>query len=169
MPSTYEPIATQTLSSTTGVVTFSSIPSTYTDLIAVVNPVTDTNGYGLKMRLNADSNNYYSMTYLTGNGSSAISARDSNVTSISIGYYSGVPLTLGTSTSIVHVMNYSNNTTYKSVLIRQSKADAEADVEAALYRVTNAITSVSFAAGGAFPSVNFLAGSTFTLYGIKAA
>lgn len=166
---TYVALATTTLTSTTGVVTLSSIPQGYTDLVIVTSPVTDTNGYGLKMRFNGDSNNYYSTTYLAANGSSAISARDSNSTAISVGYYSGVPLTLGTAVSTIHIQNYSNTSTYKTALIRHGRADSETDVQAALYRVTSAITSVSFAVGGGFPSANFLAGSTFTVYGIANA
>jgi len=57
MPSTYTPIATNTLASVSTGVTFSSIPSTYTDLVLVINYRLDGTGTGAAgaLRFNSDS------------------------------------------------------------------------------------------------------------------
>jgi len=54
MPKTYEPIATTTLGSNQTTITFSSIPSTYTDLVIVSNMGTTTASYPF-IRFNGDT------------------------------------------------------------------------------------------------------------------
>jgi hypothetical protein len=68
-------------------------------------------------------------------------------------------------TTIWQIFNYSNTTTNKSVLGRASNPSANTTACVGLWRNTAAITSVSVYGVGA----NFTVGSTFTLYGIKAA
>jgi hypothetical protein len=67
---------------------------------------------------------------------------------------------------IIHFMNYSNTTTYKSLLARGNNAASGTDAIASLWRSTAAITSITFnlQTGGTFDI-----GSTITLYGITAA
>ena len=164
MASTYTPIATNTLGSAAASVTFSSIPATYTDLVLVAvqgnNQNTD---YDVYIRFNSDSGSNYSRTNLSGNGTSAASARTSNNTEIRIG-----PSLNNTVTSMVtlNVMNYSNTTTNKTSLLRSGHASGYTIAEVALWRNTAAITSIEFTLQGGF---SFVAGSTFTLYGVKSA
>jgi hypothetical protein len=70
----------------------------------------------------------------------------------------------GGSVSILNFQNYSNSTTYKSVLTRVNNSGfTMAWVN--LWRSTAAITSITI-----YPySGTFSSGSTFTLYGISAA
>jgi len=162
--STYTPIATQTLGSATASVTFSSIPSTYTDLVLVANHAGVSSANALYVTLNSDTASNYSYTLLTGNGSSATSARGS----ITAAYFGNSTLTIGGTNSVVHLMNYSNTTTYKTLIGRNNAADgAQPNATAAvnLWRNTAAITSVLVS----YYNVNFATGSTFSLYGIKAA
>jgi hypothetical protein len=70
------------------------------------------------------------------------------------------------STNIIQVMNYSNTTTNKTVLARAGIAGDRTRAIVNLWRSTSAITSILIINNG---SVNFVAGSTFTLYGIKVA
>jgi hypothetical protein len=163
--STYTPIATTTLGSNTQYVTFSSISGSYTDLILVVSAagVSAQDMYG---RVNGDSGTNYSRTNVYGNGSAAGSVRVSNETSMMLDYYGNPNTTLGNSVQIINFMNYSNTTTYKTVLIRSSSTSGT-DAIINLWRSTAAITSIQLnVANGA---VNFATGSTFTLYGITAA
>ena len=160
--STYNFIASQTLGSSASSVTFNSIPQTYTDLVIVLSVGNTDKSIG--MRFNSDSGTNYSRTFMYGNGTSAVSARTSNDTGIfpPVGQSStnfGSP--------IIHINNYSNSTTYKTVLIRGNDgADATWDI-VSLWRATPApITSINFYLVG---SAQMLAGSTFTLYGIQAA
>jgi len=154
MPSTYESIATQTLGSSAASVTFTSIPSTYTDLIMVFNGVADNN---VSLRFNSDTGTNYSSTRIQGNGSAASSARFTNQTSM-LGSYDS-----GRSTSIWQIMNYSNSTTNKTALNRGGGTINNVEAYVGLWRNTAAITSVTIIVSG-----NFSSGSTFSLYGIKA-
>jgi hypothetical protein len=69
-------------------------------------------------------------------------------------------------TVIAHFMNYSNTTTFKTVLSRGNVAEAEVDAYVSLIRGTSAISTITVGEGG---GNNFVAGSTFSLYGIAAA
>jgi hypothetical protein len=164
MPSTYEPIETTTVGTATNTVTFSSIGGSYTDLIIVTN-VKSTSTENMSMRFNSDTGSNYSRTVLTGNGSSASSDRQTSVTSIGTdynGYFDGSDFNQA---KIIQIMNYSNSTTYKTCLIRSNRAQSGTDAIVGLWRSTSAITSITLGAN----SLNFATGSTFTLYGIKAA
>jgi hypothetical protein len=70
------------------------------------------------------------------------------------------------SNSIIDIMNYSNTTTYKTALHRFNDANAIVFAIVGLWRNTAAINQVRVFSTNA---VNFAVGSTFTLYGIKAA
>ena len=163
MPATYEPIATNTLGSDTATITFSSIPSTYTDLILVITgTATTTNNHTLQ--INGDTGANYSNTFIYGDGSGAASASNTSVNQMRFGGFESS----GQGSNILQIMNYSNTTTYKTVLIRGNSTGANtlvrADVE--LWRSTSAITSVVY---GIFSSGSLKTGTTATLYGIKAA
>lgn len=168
MPITYTPIATTTLGSATGTVTFSSISGTYTDLVLVASITTANDGTALQFRFNSDSGSNYSNTFLEGSGSSATSSRQSNQTDIQISFNVGNNST-NPSASIVSFMNYSNSTTNKTLLARWDSATGGTYPGTAaavgLWRNTAAITSIEVFLG----SGNINSGSTFTLYGIKAA
>ena len=89
MPTTYEPIATQTLGSAAATITFSSIPATYTDLRLVL-VGTSTISANPKINFNSDTATNYSQTILSGNGSVANSARQTNGTTIFVSYYNNI-------------------------------------------------------------------------------
>ena len=167
MPVTYTPITSQTLSSATNSVTFSSISGTYTDLVVVCNSTISNNGGGAYMAFNGDtSGTNYSQTFLYGTGSAAGSTRTTNSVGTAnwVGGQIGGMSNTTPSTYVINVINYSNTTTYKTILSRSSDLYTEASVN--LWRNTAAITSIIIGAQGAY---TFSAGSTFTLYGIKAA
>ena len=172
MAITYEPIATNTLSSAAASVTFSSISGSYTDLVLVVNGSIDsTQTPSLAIRLNGDTGNSYSSTIMEGNGTSALSQRYSgNKTLMQFNYYTAFYST-NIANAILHIQNYSNTTTYKTVLCRFNITGGNAPGTAAsvgLYRGnTSAITSISISPD--FGAINFASGSAFTLYGIKSA
>lgn len=160
---TYEAIFTDTLASAQASVTFSSIPSTYTDLVLVIQGFNTTNGAAAKMQFNGDTGSNYSTTWIEGAGSAASSGRASSDTSIFI-YYNGGAFTNGISTAIVSVNNYSNSVTNKTSMSRFGNI-TQTGAYVGLWRNTNAITSLVVNA----ITQNFQTGSTFSLYGIKAA
>jgi hypothetical protein len=163
MPATYEPIANTTLGSTLTSVTLSSIPSTYTDLVLVFNGRIQGNVY---FNFNGDTATNYSQTNINGNGGSAASNRETSVGGIYIGDYIGDPLDNSTAMTIINIQNYSNTTTFKTSLFRMSNAAKGATATVGLWRNTAAINSFTV-----FSSITngIQTGSTFTLYGIKAA
>lgn len=162
MAVTYEPIATTTLGSAAASVTFSSIPSTYTDLILIIDGSVTGNA-GIQLRFNSDSNSNYSFTRMTGDGTSASSDRSSNATFMELGYY----LSTTRNMNILHIFNYANTTTFKTVLNRANAQSSNIGTQAyvELWRKTpEAINTILIQNANQFTS-----GSTFTLYGIKAA
>jgi hypothetical protein len=161
---TYEAIFTETLASAQASVTFSSIPSTYTDLVLVSNLYGSGGSANILVRFNSDTGTNYSNTMLTGNGTSAASSRNTSTDSIFM-INSGSSLNGAWGTFIMNLNNYSNATTNKTALVRFSAAGNEVTANVGLWRNTSAITAIEIRTS----SNNYLAGSTFSLYGIKAA
>jgi hypothetical protein len=170
--STLTPISTQTLTSAAASVTFSGIPQTYTDLILVgSNLVLESSTDFLILRINGDAGSNYSTTTLNGTATnSAVSQRQANSSYIGITSFQDV---IGTSASspsslTLHIQNYSNTTTNKTILSRHNNLTTSASAATTgavvgLYRSTNAISSISVLR---LSSGNIQSGSTFTLYGI---
>jgi hypothetical protein len=173
MAKTYTPIVTTTLTTNSATITFSSLPSTYTDLIIVFNARSATVGSstgtdGLELQFNSDTGANYSYTQMYGNGSSGVSSRSTGTTSAAIG---NIPIASNTTSpgyeiATGNIMNYANSTTYKTVLGRGGPSGSYTIGRVGLWRNTAAITSVTGMING---GGSFLAGSTATLYGIKAA
>lgn len=167
LPSTMTPIATQTLTSAAATVTFSNIPQTYTDLVIVSSLQGSRAIYGadLQTRYNGDSGANYSYTYITENGTAALSNRYANQAEINNAGSIGGNATSVYTPNIIHIFNYSNTNVYKTSLSRNSHPTVVVQAFVGLWRNTAAITSITFTGNG----YNYNAGSTFTLYGIKAA
>ena len=157
MASTYEKIATTTLGSATGTVTFSSIPATYTDLFLVIGGAASSS-QGLYLYFNNDTASNYSRTYVYGDGSSAGSANSTTDMRI---------LEIGSAISTVYanIMNYSNTTTFKTSLSRGGSASSLTIAQVGLWRSTSAINRVDIVTGTG--TIN--TGTVLTIYGIKAA
>jgi hypothetical protein len=175
MAKTYEPIATQTADGSTGVIEFTSIPSTYTDLILVSNLFSPDTGHGALVSLigvgngTIDTGSNYSYTYTTGNGSTASSSRLANGTVFAAVFASTAQSgNTAWSNSIIQFQNYSNTTTYKSMLWRDNvNGDGSATwFGVGLWRSTSVINRIKLTLN---VSQVYASGSTFTLYGIKAA
>jgi hypothetical protein len=157
---TYEAIATQTLGSAAASVTFSSISGSYTDLIIICNMSNTVGGIDFTLRFNGDTGTNYSKTQLYGTGSAAGSNNQSGAT-----FFGGVGI-IGTTigTSIVHLNNYSNTTTNKTILVR-SNSDSFVMANVGLWRNTSAINQIEI---GTLTN-NISTGSTFSLYGVLNA
>jgi hypothetical protein len=176
MPSTYTPIATNTLTSATATISFTSIDQTYTDLVIVTSARGASSGH---LYARWGNGSYDSATNYSGTGMWARSTTDDygssrntsfNFARLSPFTYSVPNATSTFGTTIVHLQNYSNTTTFKTVLTRCSGIDANEyagpEVAVILWRSTSAINQIQFSIAGGF---NFETGTTITLYGIKAA
>ena len=173
MAITYEPIATNTLSTTATEIDFTSISGSYTDLILVMNVGMSRDGAAFLMRVgngSVDTGSNYSETDLSGNGTTASSNRLSNANNWNIFSAVGSSTTTGANNFIIQLQNYSNTTTYKTALGRANNANGTNYPGAAaavfLWRSTSAINTIKLFRQS---TDTFNSGSTFTLYGIKAA
>ncbi len=177
MAKTYEPIATTTVTSAVASVTFSSISSAYTDLVLVANywdteTGNDSRCYVQVGNGSVDTATNYSTTAILGNGTTASSVRNS--TRAQFDDYSGGANNASTATAlnIYQFLNYSNTTTYKTVLYRQNNLDSAVvdygtSAVVGLWRSTSAINTIKIMPRTG--TTNIRSGAVFTLYGIKAA
>lgn len=156
--STYTPIATATGTGSSGTISFTSIPSTYTDLVIVQTGGGASGSPILQGRFNNDSGSNYSRTWIIGNGTGVSTSRDTSNTVFLFG------LAESNTNSIIHIMNYANTTTYKTVLNRNNPTSSFAGAVVSLWRSTAAVNRVDFI----LDSGNFATTATITLYGIKA-
>jgi hypothetical protein len=171
MPSTYTLISSNVLSSSAASVTFSAIPSTYTDLVLRCSMRnSDTGGSAIQIRFNGDTATNYSQTVLAGYGSSVGSSRDSSISQIDFFAPDTSSNTANTfSSAEIYIPNYliSQN---KPLSLCSFTEDNSVSTNifnyntAGLWRNTAAITSVSLSNSGA---LNFVSGSSFYLYGIS--
>ena len=165
---TYVPIATTTLGSAASSYTFTSIPQTYTDLVLIASGSVTLSGYAMLVRVGSsntiDTANNYSITRLLWYSPPSIYTVESPNTSyytLDGTSYSSSSANLG----ISNLMNYSNTTTYKTMITKSGYASDQAMISAAVWRNTAAINTIQIYV----QSGNINAGSTFTLYGIAAA
>jgi len=137
---------------------------TYTDLVLVVTVGNSANANrDLVLNVNGDTTSLYSGTTLGADSSASTSSRDSNFTYFRTwGSSNNTPST----STIINFMNYSNTTTNKTMLSRANSVAWVMGAAVHLWRSTAAITSITIKNESA---TNFVAGSTFTLYGIQAA
>jgi hypothetical protein len=172
MATTFTKIAGTTIISTgTRIVTFSSIPATYTDLLLRVSARSDTaatvvQGYFWVAYPASGSG---SSRRLIGNGSSASSSTFSNG-SFQVFQTSDIPAASSTSNTFgsidCYIPNYlsSNNKSVSVDGVTENNATtAYAELTAGIINTTSAITAISFEASAG----NLVNNSTFTLYGIK--
>jgi hypothetical protein len=159
--STYEPIASHTLGSAAASYEFTSIPGTFTDLIIVFGGSAAGTGY-ISVQVNSDTGSNYSSTLLRGTGSAASSARYSSQVEMYVSQ--GNTLSTDVSDAVLMLLSYANTNVFKTVLTSAGNAGIEVDRGVSLWRSTSAITSVKL-----LGSQNFSSGSTFSLFGVKAA
>lgn len=161
--SSVEYINSAVLTSTQSSVTFSTIPSNYTDLI--INAVVGTVGGAQNMKIifNSNSGPYY-YTYLSATGTAGpYSGRYENQSQIFLDNYSYPNTTIETIYEI-NIFSYSNSNVYKSLLCYSANPDRAITQVAGTFINSNTISSINLSLGG---SETFKSGSTFTLWGIK--
>jgi hypothetical protein len=169
MATTYTLINKSILSGTQSSITFTAIPSTYTDLLIKVSARDDNsasaNGSYYIIYFNGSSTSY-SDIFLRGNGSS--------VGSGSFAQYAGNSVTTAQTSNTfsndeIYIPNYagSTNKTYSAdAVVENNATGAFATFNAGLWSNTAAITSVKIEAANGGANL-FQIGSSFYLYGIK--
>jgi hypothetical protein len=167
----YESIQTVNVTSTTGSISFTSIPSTYKHLqirlSARNNFAGSGGGISALMRLNGDSSGNYTHHRLVGDGSSASAGAATGVSYTQIGYMSRNGDTSNYSASIVDILDYTNtnkNTTVRTLSGADYNGSGYIQLWSGLWLNTAAVTSIEIYPDGA---ASWLADSKFALYGIK--
>lgn len=171
---TYVALDKQTLVSNGGTVTFTNIPQTYTDLRIVIQGGFVDSGFLVGARVgngSVDSASNYSYTAMRGNGSAATSTRKTNMVFGALCQQGGNDLN---NIITVDFMDYTNTNKFKTWISRYGNAGDGVDAVVSTWRSTSAINTIAIAecgdgGAGAFNYGNMLAGTTFSLYGIKAA
>jgi hypothetical protein len=171
MPNNYVLIERIELNNTAASVTFDNIPqSGYTDLKLVVSARGDasSSSVDLRLRFNSNTTSTYSHRRIQGNGATAVSAQELNGTSVYCGEISAATGTSSTfSNTEIYVPNYLS-TTAKSFSVDAAQENNTTTAYASLFASiwnpsTQApINAVNFILG----TGNFVAGSTFSLYGL---
>lgn len=165
--STNVPISSVTLSSAVSSITFTGIPQTYTDLFITADGYNATGDFFTTIiRFNGDSATNYSRTRFVGDGTNVSNSRLTNQTGATINSALGWGTSnTGSGNMIINIPNYSNTTTFKTILSRSNTAASGVELNLLTWRSTSAITDIEMWTNGA----TFRAGSTFNLYGINAA
>jgi len=162
---TYVSIATYSATSTQGAITFSSIPSIYTDLV-IVGSVLGNGSTSVSLQFNGDTTTNYSYIPLDGSGSSVSSPKQINTSGIQFaGWSRNLDSATTPSVMVANIMNYSNTTAYKTALVNSMALGTPGncvDAFVGTWRSTAAINSILINSG-------FLAGTVYSLYGIAAA
>ena len=169
MPDTFIKIASNTVGSGgASSVTFSSIPSTYTDLLLKISARASFSDYDLQLNVHLNGNtSNYSQRAVFGTGSNVYS-----YTATIAGYAASVMGALGTANTFgnaeVYVPNYagSTNKSYSvdNVTELNASTNNRLDLLAGLWSDTSAVSSMTITTAG---GTSFVQYSTFTLYGIS--
>jgi hypothetical protein len=165
MPVTYDPIAQTTLASAVATFTFSSIPSTYTDLVVVASPQQTTGADNLRVQFNGDTGSNYNNILIRSGTSGQDTFSAYSVTSIQTDSFS-YPPTSNFGVKILQIQGYADTNVQKSVIFRSNSQNGFGGVEygSALWNSTATISSIRL-----FCTINYSIGTTFSLYGIKGA
>lgn len=165
---TFDPLWSLTLSGAQASVNIPNIDQTYTHLFLVCSLKTATGPYQPIIRMNSDSGSNYSATAVSGNGSGAVSSRHTNQNGIYANPGAGVGSTVGNFMPWhIWIPCYSKTVFNKSLIARFNNPEAITNALAGRWGNTGAITSIDVIAE--FNSGNFQIGSSFELFGIKAA
>jgi hypothetical protein len=172
MANTYELITSYAATGTVSSIDFSSIPSTYTDLVLKLSLRVNagSGGYQTYIRFNGDTGSNYNWKNALGTGTSALSqnpgASDTGMR-ITISDSSGDTASTFSNAEI-YIPNYAGSA-YKAVSAdgasENNAAAATLDLASGIWNSTSAINAISIFASGA----SLVQYSTAYLYGVKNA
>lgn len=164
-PGNFESIATVSVSSATGSITFSSIPQTYNHLQIRAYYLNSLNLYSVKIQFNSDTASNYNEFQITGTGA-AVSAAASTSTGGLIGI-GAINTASYTGSMVCDILDYTNTNklkTVRSVSGADGNGSGQVKICGPLWRSTSAITSITVYNDGS----NFNQYSHFGLYGINS-
>jgi hypothetical protein len=160
-------IETKTLGTAQSAIEFTSIPSTFTDLVLLLSSTSSEINDSLIVRFNNDTGNNYSWRRLFGSGSGSGSSDTNSSTNALLGPQMSTTISTTTfgSTSM-YVANYSGSTSKSVSFDGVSEANTTTAIQgllAGLYTPTTEITAITLRT---FFGGNFSIGTIASLYGI---
>lgn len=156
---TYDLIASNVLTSVVSSITFSSIPSTYRDLVLVSNAVSSLTNGGISTTVNGDTGPNYLTVLMEGSGGTT-TARAQARSSILYSWFTGNITTTHPATHLLHLIDYAQTNKHK-VMFLDSNSGTQISFRSHIrYASTSAITSITVA------TADCVVGSSFHLYGI---
>ena len=162
----FESIASATGTGSSGTITFSSIPSTYTSLQIRYQFFTSVAGNALRVRFNGDTGTNYARHNLYGNGTTVSAGGNATQSFLTPGSNANGPSATSPVVGIIDIHNYSSTTQYKTLRglsgVDQNGA-GDVNLNSGLWLSTSAITSIELYTG----SSNWTTSTVFSLYGIK--
>lgn len=168
----FESIETITLAnSTTASVTFSNLSGYQHLQVRIVARNTrsaSANSSTMRMRFNSDTGSNYFYHRLRGDGSATLADAGTSASDLWFFDYASNNNTANIfSAAVVDILDYSNsskNTTIRTLTGGDFNGSGDVAIRSGGWNNTAAVTSIEFRD----PSYNFVSGSTFALYGIKA-
>ena len=172
----YDSIATANGTGSSGTITFSSIPSTYTHLqIRAITRLDYTGSVERQMltRFNADTGANYAFHNLIGNGTIATTYSSASTTAMGgvdalCNAGAGATYTSAFTVAIIDILDYANTSKYKTIRSLtgwDANGDGQIWFDSGHWRSTSAVTSISILD----TAYNITTNSQFALYGIKGA
>lgn len=161
----FESIATANGTGSSGVITFSSIPSTFKHLQVRIYQLTASSSDDIDMTINNDTGSNYALGYFYGSGT-GVAAQP--VTAINLIRVAGVyfsATTTNPNAAIVDLVDYTSSN-YKVARIFEGISSTNNTgslaIDSGLWKNTSTINRLDFTSG-----VNFATTTTIALYGIK--
>lgn len=157
---TYDLIASNVLTGSVSSVTFSSIPSTYRDLVLVANLTSTISNGGIAETVNSDTGaNYFTVLFEGGGGVRGI-ARTRN--DILHSWFTGNITNSHPATHITQYFDYAATDKHKAILVSSGSRTQTMFRSAVRWASLSAITSITIGTS------DVAVGSSFHLYGIVA-
>ena len=166
MPATYVNLSSTTLGANQNTITFSSIPATYTDLVLRCSTRESSDPAQTNFTFNGLSTSIYSWTNVYGTGNQVFSVLQSPYELMYISDGQNSSYTANSFSNFeIYIPSYASNRAkpFSSFSVTEQNATYSVQsIFAQNFGSTAAINSISITA-----RINFVAGSSFYLYGIK--
>ena len=166
----YESIASATGTGSSGTITFSSIPSTYTSLQIRYFATSSVTGSSLRLRFNGDTGTNYAFHSVAGLGTGTITTGAlASFSAILLGDWSNGTVNTYGNVGITDIHDYTSTTRNKTIRefggLEQNNNASGVFLNSGLWINTSSINSITFY----LASGNFNTTTQVSLYGIKGA
>ena len=146
---------------------FGSIPQNYQDLMIVINGYYNNAGVLVMDDFNLGSPTC-SYTSLISNGTTVTSERlGANTAALPVSTTAS-PMIAGVNSFIIHVLNYTNSTTFKTILSRKVSEASGSGTQSLQVGIVQTVSPLTYFKFSTQNGSNFFTRGVATLYGIKA-